>query len=143
MMENNLPNTPNIEVIQDGERISPQVRPDVMNFIMLAKMVRDIGKIKKYFDDRIPEGRAFHRILTVTPTTIIIDLSQQPLQSVAFYNTGPTFSAFVRINDWVSDRVEIGPGDTKRFNFELHKIEWLYIDCNPGETTTLDITGDW
>lgn len=128
------------QIIEEGMQT---VNPSVMNFIMLATIAGHMARVRKYVEDKTSEGRAFHRLLTITPASTSLNFSQHPLREVAIYNTGAVFPAYFRINEAVSDRVQVLPREVKHFDYEMHKVKLIILDCNPGETTTVDITGEW
>lgn len=128
-------NPASVEVVDDGVN---KMRPDVMNFLMLASIAGQAVKIRKYFDERRPTGRVDNFVIQATPTLQRTDLLYLG-QSLAFLNDGPN-PVGVWINEHNGEPHTIGPGEPYHVDFETHVLRRFYTECNPGHTAQLRIS---
>ena len=129
------------EVVENGERVAnPRMDPGIMQFVMLSSIASQAIKIRKYFDDRTSMGGIQTFNLTVTDVRQRIDITY-PAQAMSIINDGAD-EVFVWINTIGRPRHEILAGETFNIDFETHKINELYFQCNSGETTTIRIVAN-
>lgn len=134
-----LSNLDNVKVMENGvEIIDPnRIRPDVMQFVMLAKMARETIKIRKYFDDRIPSGYIQAIAVAATPVRQLVELSWIA-QSVSCINDGLN-PVFVWVNTLERPPHQINPAEAFNINFEVHKLRRLYFQCGPALATAVRV----
>jgi len=129
-------NPSQVEVVQDGKNV---MRPDVMNFLMLASIASQTVKIRKYFDDRKPTGRVDNFVVQATEKIHHLYIPY-PGQSLAVLNDGPK-----QVAVWVNNLANREPhvmavGEGYYLDFETHAIHHIHSQCNPGDTAQLRIS---
>ena len=129
-------NPSQVEVVQGGKNV---MRPDVMNFLMLATIASQAVKIRKYFDDRRTTGRVDNFVVQATDQQQELEIPY-PGQSLAIINDGPD-----QVDVWVNRFDGREPhimtlGEHYYVDFETHAIHYIYSQCNPGETAQLRIS---
>ena len=137
LTSNEMQSSPKVQIIEDGVEITDpnRIRPDVMQFVMLAKIARETTKIRQYFDDITPDGNIINYVLQVTDVRqrVVITI---PAQSVAFMNDGPD-SVAIWINEPTDLPKTIAHNETYDVDFDVHKLFGFYIQCNTGEHAQL------
>jgi len=125
-------NLEDIEVVEDNKNV---MRPDVMNFLMMASMVSQMTRIRKYFDDRTTEGwtENFNPV-NVTPVEREIR-TNQAAQTFFIVNDGPA-QIWVKINQRAYSSTPLNLGETMFLNFETHKIDCFLVQCGAGLVAT-------
>lgn len=145
-METNVGSTSNemqsshkVQIIENGVEISDpnRMRPDVMQFIMIAKMARETTKIRQYYDDRIPNGYIQTIQVAATPVRQLVELSWDA-QSFSIINDGPN-PVFVWVNTLERPAHEILLSEVFNLNFEVHKLKRLWFQCDPGFAAALRV----
>ena len=128
-----------VQVIEDGVEITDpnRIRPDVMQFVMLAKMVRETVQIRKYFDDRTPNGYIEPITVNATQVRQRIGLTWVA-QSASIINDGPD-SVLVWVNTIGRPPHPMNLNEVFNINFEVHKLKKLYFQCDPGDTASVRI----
>lgn len=127
---------PQVQVIENGQVIDPnRIRPDVMQFIMLAKMTRDITRIKNIIEDQESSGETYSWNETITDARVEYVLVQ-PAISIAADNRGPD-EVKVWINSLGRTPHLVPRNRILNIDFNGHKLIKLFAQCNPGETATL------
>lgn len=128
-----MPTTqPPIEVTENGQRVSnPRMDPAIMNFIMMASIASQAVKIRKYFDDRTPNGRVQSWggdvPLVIEDTVHQIGLSY-PAQSISIFNDGAN-AVDVWINVIGRPKHRLNRGEQYDLNFETHIISHIFLQC--------------
>ena len=128
-------NPSQIEVVEDGKNV---MRPDVMNFLMMASIASQAVKIRKYFDDRTPTG-------LIQPLTIPITAVRQRTvldwiaQSAVFINDGPN-TVYIWINSLQRPPHTCNITEVFNVDFEVHKLKTFWLQCDPGNTTSVRVT---
>jgi len=136
--------SPTIEVIEGGRRVSkPRIDPSVMTFIMQASQLAQITKIRKYFEDRTPRGLIqTWGMDSNNPLTITDELKEikfdYPAQSFSLVNDGDN-TVYVWVNSMMRPKSAVKSGETFNLDFELHKINYLYLQCENGQSTSVRI----
>lgn len=128
-------NPSQVEVVEDGQNV---MRPDVMNFLMLASVASQAVRIRKYFDDRKPTGRVDNFVIQATQTLQLTDLPY-PGQAIAITNDGPNLAG-IWINNHNREPHTMAVGEAYRVDFETHAIHRFYTQCDPGNTAQLRIS---
>ena len=130
---------PEVQIFEDGVPVTDpnRIRPDVMQFIMLAKMAREATQIRKYFDDRTPNGYIQPRTIAVTQTRQRVGLPWDA-QSASFINDGPD-TVYVWINTIGRPPHTINNGEVFNINFEVHKLKRFWLQCDPGRTASVRV----
>lgn len=100
----------------------------------------EMDEMRTYYEDRTPEGRLYTRSLTVTDNEIEIKLYLN-LQSLLIINDDVANSVFIKINDKLGDRKEIKFGESNSIDFELHRINIIYLSCGTGLTAPIRLEG--
>jgi hypothetical protein len=132
-----LPNLPDVEIIQDGKRVDTSAIDNYdsfMAFVVQLSEAANIAKIRKYYDDRRSVGRAPSFPLDITPTQLEIPCSY-PSQSLYIYNNGPG-QIFVCVNSPGDTPTPIIASRAAYFPFETHVIERFYVWSAPGTVAT-------
>lgn len=127
-------NPAQVEVVEDGKNV---MRPDVMNFLMLASIASQAVKIRKYFDDRTPNGYIQPFTVPVTATRRRIELPWDA-QSAAFINDGLN-TVHIWINSTQRPSHPILSGEVFNINFDVHKLKKFYLQCDPGNTSSVRV----
>lgn len=125
-------NPAQVKIAEDGKNV---MRPDVMNFLLLASIASQVVKVRKYFDDRTPNGYIQAWTLPVTAVRQRIDLTWVA-QSISFINDGPD-PVHIWINSTAKPSHTINPNEAWNANFEVHKVKSFYHQCDPGDTATI------
>ena len=130
---------PSVEVVENGHSVSnPRIDPSVMNFLMLASLTHQAVKIRKYTEDRTPNGRIRNYDCDVTDKDLVIQLDY-PAQSISIFNDGPN-TVHIKFNENVPTKpTRLAKSEPLHINFETHVIELLYLKCDAGETASLRI----
>ncbi len=128
-------NPSQVEVVQDGKNV---MRPDVMNFLMLASIASQAVKIRKYFDDRTPNGLIQPFTVSVTAVRQLVRLPWDA-QSATFINDGPN-PVRIWINSTQRPSHTSNPGEVFNIDFEVHKLKQFYLQCGPGNTASVRVT---
>lgn len=130
---------------EEGRRV---VRPDVLNFVMLATIAAHTSKSAKiekalYDHEKDIEGEGLVRLMNLT---ISDEFSKWILpevwQSCSITNDGQ-HEVYVWFNDLYTQEIRIDPYETLDHNTITHKIRVLYFKCNDGESTTVRIMGSY
>jgi hypothetical protein len=133
-----VPNLPDIQIIQNGKPVDTSAIDDYdsfMAFLMQASIAANTAKIKKYYEDRRSVGRApSYPIGNITPTQQEIPCAH-PSQSLYIYNNGPG-QIFVCVNSPSDFPTPIIAGRGAYFPFETHVIERFYVWSDPGTVAT-------
>ena len=130
---------PAIEMTENGQRVSnPRMDPSIMNFIMMASIASQAVKIRKYFDDRTSSGliQSFNN-LAVTDELREVKIDY-PAQSFSLLNNGPN-TVNVSVNTTHRPSKAIAINQTLNINFETHQLKYLYLQCDRGETASVEI----
>ena len=136
-----------IKIVQDGKSVAnPRIDPAVMSFIMQASQLAQIVKIRKYFDDRTPKGLIqTWGMDTNNPLTITNELKEikfdYPAQSFSLINDGD-YTVYVWVNSLMRPKSAAKSGETLNLDFELHKINYLYLQCESEESTSVRIVAN-
>jgi hypothetical protein len=130
---------PATEVIESGQHVSnPRMDPSVMNFIMMASIASQAVKVRKYVEDRTPTGLI--QTFNVTATDDVAEVKLDYLaQSVSIINDDSANSVYVWVNSRGRPRHEIKHGETLDIDFEVHKIRYLYLQCDTGQSAAVRI----
>lgn len=122
-----------IEVIENG--VSQNVmRPDVMNFLMLASIASQAVRMRKYFDDRTSEGYIQNWALVITP--VVQEVVVTPLaQTLFIVNDGPA-PIFIEINKRFKTPIQLLITESTFIDFETHKLKRFYVYCAAGLAAT-------
>jgi len=121
----------------DGKSTSIDDYDSFMQFLMTASMNAQLVKIRKYFDDRRPNGliQRFNPLVTDQPTEIKVDYAAQ---SFSLHNDGPD-----PVNVWVNSRLRpeatVNNGETINVHYETHVIKHFYLQCAPTQTAAVRI----
>jgi len=121
----------------DGKSTSIDDYDSFMQFLMIASMNAQLVKIRKYFDDRRPNGliQRFNPLVTDQLTVITVDY---PAQSFSLHNDGPD-----TVTAWVNTRLRpeftVNNGETINVNYETHVIKHFYLQCAPTQTAAVRI----
>jgi hypothetical protein len=138
--------SPTIEVIEGGRRVpNPRIDPSVMTFILQASQLAQITRIRKYFEDRTPHGLIqTWGMDSNNPLTVTDELKEikfdYPAQSLSLINDGD-YTVYVWVNSLIRPKSAVKSGETFNLDFELHKINYLYLQCEQGESTSVRIVG--
>jgi len=133
-----------VEVVEDGKQVAnPRIDPNVMQFLMTASMNSQLLKIRKYFDDRTSNGLIqTWGMSSDNPLTITGELKEIKLsfaaQSVYLFNDGDD-AVKVWVNDLSRPYATVNNGETFKSDYETHKIEYLYLQCDSGESANIRI----
>lgn len=129
---NEMQSSPKVQIIEDGVEVTDpnRIRPDVMQFVMLAKIAREATQIRKYFDDRTPTGAIQTIVVAANPVRQLVELPWVA-QSVSIINGGPN-PVFVWINTLERFPHQILLNEVLNINFEVHKLRRLYFQCGQG-----------
>ncbi len=121
----------NIQGVADPNKM----RPDVMQFLMTAAMASHLGKIRKYLEDRTPNG--FIETWVINGTELIQRFEMTHIsQSIAFICDGPN-PAGIWINTLATNPHTIGITETYLVQMQVHKLERFWVQCNPGHTSQI------
>lgn len=127
-------NIDDIEVVDEGENV---MRPDVMNFLMLASIASQAVKVRKYIDDRTPNG-------LIQPLTVAVtDVRRRTgfpwvAQGASFINDGPN-RVFLWINSASRPPHTLNVNEVFNINFEVHKLKKCFLQCDPGNTSSVRV----
>lgn len=124
-------NPSQVEVVEDGKNV---MRPEVMNFLMLASIASQAVRVRKYFDDRTSEGLVQNFDLVVTPVAQDIKCDF-PSQTFYLFNYGPS-TIFVEINRRFTTARRLLINENMFIDFETHKLERFYVYTVPGGAAT-------
>ena len=147
LIQNILDGKQNIEVVENGKPVAnPRIDPAVMSFIMQASQLAQIVKIRKYFDDRTSKGLIqTWGMDTNNPLTITNELKEikfdYPAQSFSLINDGD-YTVYVWVNSLMRPKSAAKSGETLNLDFELHKINYLYLQCESEESTSVRIVAN-
>lgn len=128
-----MPESP--EVILNGQKVT--MTEAVEETYQLINM-SNIAKIRKYFDDRTPNG-------LIQPFTVPVTAVRQRVglpwvaQSATFINDGPN-TAYIWINSNQRPPHTINLNEVFNINFEVHKLKRFYLQCDPGNTASIRVT---
>jgi hypothetical protein len=129
---------PHVKVVdQKGAPASIDDYDSFMQFLMQASTNAQLSQIRKYFEDRTSKGKTQDLDLDVTDQLQRVDLLYKS-QSIALINDGPNVCGV-----WLQHRDTFHPlGVTEHYevNYETHKLDVLWVQCNPGETARLRAT---
>lgn len=128
----------NIQVVQDGKSVTnPRIDPAVMSFVMQASQLAQLVKIRKYFDDRRPNGliQRFNPLVTDQLTVITVDY---PAQSFSLHNDGPD-TVTVWVNTRLRPEATVNNSETINVKYETHVIKHFYLQCAPTQTAAVRI----
>ena len=127
-----------VEVVEDGKQVAnPRIDPAPMSFLMQAAQLGQLVKIRKYFQDRTPNGliQRFNPLVTDQPTEIKVDY---PAQSFSLHNDGPD-----TVTVWVITRLRpeatVNQFETMNVSYETHVIKHFYLQCAPTQTAAVRI----
>lgn len=133
-------NIPPVEVIENGRRVTnPRMDPSIMNFLLLSSIASQAVKVRKYVEDRTPNGRVRTYDTTVTekPVEVILDFAAQ---SIAIFNDGAD-TVYIKFNEDAPIRpITLHKDEPLNVNFETHIIKWLWLKCANGKTASVRIT---
>lgn len=124
-------NPSEVEVVENGKNV---MRPDVMNFLMLASIASQAVQIRKYFDDRTSEGLVQNWPLVITPVVQEV-ICDYPAQSFYIINDGAS-PIFIEINTRHKTASQLLNGEDMFLDFERHKLRRFYVYCGPGGAAT-------
>jgi hypothetical protein len=148
LIQNILDGKQNIEVVENGKSVTnPRIENSpVMNFIMQAAMASQLVKVRKYFDDRTSKGLIqTWGMDTNNPLTITNELKEikfdYPAQSFSLINDGD-YTVYVWVNSLMRPKSAAKSGETLNLDFELHKINYLYLQCESEESTSVRIVAN-
>lgn len=123
-----------LQVSEDGKNV---MRPDVMQFLMLASIASQATRIRKYFDDRTPTGAIQTWIIPVTQTRQRVRVTWDA-QSMSLINDGPD-SVKIWINTLERSPHTVNLNEVFNINFEVHKLKRFYHQCDPGNTASIRV----
>jgi len=123
-------NPDDIEIVENGTPTKWTSKGDVMNFLMLASIASQAVKVRKYLDDRIPNGYIQTILVAATPVRQLVELPWIA-QSVSCINDGPN-PVFIWVNTLERSPHQINLNEAFNINFEVHKLRKLYFQCGPG-----------
>jgi len=129
---------PQVKVVDtQGNPASIDNYDNFMSFIMLSSLNAQAYKIRKIMEDRESQGRLVSYDEAVTQVRIEIKLPC-PCQSITLINTGPN-SVMVWLNHYPEPPRTVRINVTLAVDFEGHKLEYIYLQCAPGETAQVEI----
>ena len=128
---------PKVTVIEDGVVVDDpnRMNPNVMQFVMLAKIAREATQIRKYIDDKTPNGDLVNYVLQVTDARQKAGITN-PAQSVSFINDGPNAVA-IWINTPSGLPKTLAHNETYHIDMDIHQLFCFYLQCNTGETAQI------
>ena len=121
--------------------------PELLEFVAKDDIQVELRKQTAILKQQENLGIEDPRTLHLTPTVQILDFIHgdpyRPWVSIFLENTGPNI-AFIGINQ-PARPVAIPPGATRVFGHasSLNKISLLYCWCNPGESATVNVVGQY
>jgi len=124
-------NPSQIKVTEGGKNV---VRPDVMNFLMLASIASQTTKVRKYFDDRTSAGWTQNFALIITPVVQEVKCDF-PAQTFYIINDGAS-PIFVTINFPGRTPTPLNATEDLFLDFETHKLEYFRVWCAPAGAAT-------
>jgi len=128
----------NLEVVEDGKQVAnPRIDPAPMDFLMQVAQLGQLVKIRKYYDDRRPNGliQRFNPLVTDQPTEIKVDYAAQ---SFSLHNDGPD-PVTVWVNTKLRPEATVNNGETMNVKYETHVIKHFYLQCAPTQTAAVRI----
>jgi hypothetical protein len=140
---------PTIEATEGDQRVANSTidRLLVVTFLMQASQLAQITKIRKYLEKYL-EDRSPHGLIQTwgmdsdNPLTITDELTEikfdYPAQSFSLINDGD-YTVYVWVNSMMRPKCAVKSGGTLDLDFELHKINCLYLQCESGESTSVRI----
>ena len=130
-----------VDVIEGGKPVdNPRIDPSVMTFIMQASQLAQLTKIRKYFDDRTSHG-LIQRYDIVATDVIMEFMFDYVAQSASIANNGGK-DVHVWVNTTLRPSHRMKRGETFDIDFETHLLKCLYLQCEPGETTSVRIVAN-
>ena len=95
----------------------------------------DVEEIRKYVEDRTSTGeiQTYSKTITDELTEIKVVYSGQ---SLALSNDGLS-TVYVWINDMSRPRATVRAGEELAINFEVHKLNKIFLQCDTGNSTTI------
>ncbi len=132
-----------VNVTEDGRKV---MRPDVLNFLMLASINAQIARtrreIEKHNRKESFEGNLDIRTLNATDELQCLSLIARwpftPWVSAFFINRGPD-EVYIRINRSEEIKMEVGETRTIDHTHAEERIEQIYYKTNPGETASVTV----
>lgn len=123
-----------VSITEDGKKV---MRPDILNFLMLASINAQTARVRRYFDDRKSKGNVQPYNIPVTDEAQDIDIIPVA-QSISLFNDGPN-TVYYWVNNPYSEIASVNKGESTNINFETHEIKRLILWCDAGETASLRI----
>ena len=115
----------------------PIVNPGVMNLAMQSKIAREMTQIRRYLDDMLAKGFISPMTVAVTQVRQEINLPYKA-QSVTLINDGAN-TVNVWINTIMKSSHPMNAGETLALNFMNHILSKIYLQCNPGNVSSVRI----
>lgn len=136
------------DVVDDtGAKVVGPELEAITNLTVKFAQLAQLAKIRKAVEQQNFQGIEDPRnAIAVTDEEQWIDLRSAPKYpwiSMFVYNDGPK-TVYIAINDPTLP-IRVVPKSTRTFDHanSPKKIEMVYYYCNPGETATLDIIGQY
>jgi hypothetical protein len=118
-----------------------------VTFLMQASQLAQITKIRKYLEKYL-EDRSPHGLIQTwgmdsnNPLTITDELKEikfdYPAQSLSLINDGD-YTVYVWVNNLIRPKSAVKKGETFNLDLELHKINYVYLQCESGTSTSVRI----
>jgi hypothetical protein len=143
-LEIEKPKMPAIRVIENGKSVDTSAIDDYdsfMNFLMLSSIASQAVRVRRYFDDRTPEGLTENFALNITPTVQEV-LCSRPSQTLFVVNDG-LGQIFVTINARGRTPTPLLINETMFIDFEIHKLRCFYVWSAPGTVATARAMVRW
>jgi len=113
------------------------MRPDILNFLMLASINAQTARVRRYYDDRKSRGNVQPYNVSVTDKPQTLDFLEVA-QSMSLFNDGPD-TVYYWVNNPHVEIASVNKGESTKINFETHEIERLILWCDAEETASLRI----
>jgi hypothetical protein len=120
------------EVDQGAIENPNRIDPKVMTSIMAMAQAGQLARIRKNLEDRTSEGWTQSFDPTVTDVQIPSEgfKFDRLAQSISFRNDGPAM-VLVGLNHY-NNPSPINMNETLNVDFEAHKLERIFLRCQPG-----------
>lgn len=129
-----------IQVVdEEGNSVSIPDYDSFMQFLMLSSIAHQAVQIRKYFDDRTPNGYTQSMTVVATGRRLRVGFPWDA-QSAVFINRGPD-PVYIWINT-----IQRAPHIIRNVNeiynvdFEVHKLKRFWHQCDPGNTASVEVT---
>ena len=130
------------EVVEDGKQVAnPRIDPGPMSFLIQMAQLGQLVKIRKYFDDRVSHG-LIQTFGDIKVTDQVREIKfDYPAQSASIVNNGGK-CVYVWVNTRLRPSHKMKRGETFDIGLETHKLNCVYLQCDPGETTNMRIVAN-